>query len=162
MTKCPSHGTELLDIPDDVGIDPSRYEVHAAGKTLRLTPRQFQLFSMLYLKLGVTIPNETLIGRLHKLKLHHAPPSQDTMRVWICILRKKTRPLGFRIETRRGLGVALLREPTMAVTAEQVLHRKLDSSQASPRSPTAAEAVAKAAQREIVARSGTDSPTGKS
>ena len=118
MTKCPTCETELLEFPDDVGIDPSRYEVHAAGKTLRLTPRQFELLSMLYHKLGATVSKESLIERLHKLKPHHAPPTRKTVDVWIWILRKKTRPLGFCIETRRGLGVALLREPTMAVTAE--------------------------------------------
>jgi DNA-binding response OmpR family regulator len=127
MTKCPTCGTEFPDIPDDVGIDPSRFEVHASGKILRLSPREFSIFSMLYHKLGLTISKEVLIKRLHKLKLHHAPPSRKTMDVWISILRKKIRPLGFRIETRWGLGVALLREPRKAVPAEPVKHRKMHS-----------------------------------
>ena len=123
MTKCPTCGTELLDIPNDVGIDPTRFEVHAAGETIRLTPRQFELFAMLYHKFGVTVSKETLIERLHKLKLHCKRPSRRTMDVWISILRKKMGPLGFRIETRWGLGVALFMEPRMAVTPEQFQSR---------------------------------------
>ncbi len=118
MTNCPTCGVELHDIPDDVGIDPSRFEVHAAGKTIRLTPRQFELFAALYHKLGITISKKALIARLYKLRPHRAAPNTKTLDVWISILRKKMRPFGFRIEARWGLGVALFREPRMAVTPE--------------------------------------------
>lgn len=127
MTNCPTCGVELHDIPDDVGIDPSRFEVHASGKTIRLTPRQFELFAVLYHKLGITVSKKTLIARLYKLRPHRAPPNTKTLDVWISILRKKMHPFGFRIETRWGLGVTLLREPRMAVTTERAQHRKTQS-----------------------------------
>lgn len=92
-------------------LDRDRAEIRYAGKRVgSLTPREFELFRLLYEAKGKIVSKETVMTWLYQLGDEAEIKIVD---VFICKLKKKVLPLGIEIGTAWGRGY-YLKEPGRA------------------------------------------------
>lgn len=94
-------------IPEYGGItaDGERLRVSYGGKTVKLTPTQFEVFRFLLKKAGRLARKESLLDWLYQLKPECDWPEDDKITdVLVCKVRALIEPLGLQIETVWGVG----------------------------------------------------------
>lgn len=104
MNKCPCCGSDVTDSPRPiVSLDTNK--LLASGEIIRLTPREAELMSVLVSAMPLPVDTERLIGRMYGAT--PVDDAYDTLKVYVCRLRKKLSPTTLELRTIWGRGLAL-------------------------------------------------------
>ncbi len=98
------HTGEVIELPQDVVIDPNRFEVTVGGRKTELTTTEFKILSILAERRGWVFSRDEILSRLwgdEKAVLDR------TVDVHVTNLRKKLGKAGRLIENVRGVGYKL-------------------------------------------------------
>lgn len=111
MTRCDKCGHAL---PDTSGIaaDPETGEISRAGRTAKLTRRQFQIFDLLHSRNGRTASMDQIMGHLYSAA--HDEPAWEIVRTFISKARIQLEPLGIDIRNVHSFGYVLEIKPLEA------------------------------------------------
>jgi len=77
----------------------------ASGEVIKLTPREAELMSLLVSAMPLPVDNERLIGRMYGAT--PVDDAYDTLKVYVCRLRKKLAVTNLELRTVWGRGLAL-------------------------------------------------------
>ena len=104
MNKCPCCGSDVSEADKPIlSLDTNK--LIASGGVIRLTAREAELMSVLTDAMPLVIDNERMIARIWG-----ATPTDDaydTLKVYVCKLRKKLKATNLEIKTIWGKGLAL-------------------------------------------------------
>jgi DNA-binding response OmpR family regulator len=89
----------------DLTIDPLLRRVRNAGRSVDLTPREFELLGLLVEEPGRVVSKEEFLRRVWKLE---GEPGTNFLQVHLSRMRPKARLRGVRIETVQGRGYRLV------------------------------------------------------
>jgi two-component system, cell cycle response regulator CtrA len=85
-------------------VPPTHLLPHSWG----LTPRERDLLAVLFMSRLTYTHRDVLMEAMYADRDHEA--NEKIVDVWICKMRKKLKPLGMKIESRRGLGYRIPEE----------------------------------------------------
>jgi DNA-binding response OmpR family regulator len=90
----------------DLTLDPASHEVRRAGRTIGLTPREYQILEILIRRAGRVVPRDTLLDSVWGESQDAEP---NTVDVFVSSLRRKIEGpgAGRLIQTIRGVGFCL-------------------------------------------------------
>ena len=105
MTCCPLCRQEL----PDTGLlwDLTSGDILYKGRTVRLTPREMEIFSVLAKSMNRPIPVDRLIATVYG---QGSWPEYKTISVFLVSVRRKIKILGLRISNNRYYGYILEQE----------------------------------------------------
>jgi two-component system cell cycle response regulator CtrA len=88
-------------------LDPEAHEVRLAGRTIRLTAREFAVLRLLVLRRGAVVRKQTMLSHLYAQDSEE--PDGKIIDVFVCKLRRKLAEAGGRdvISTVWGVGYRL-------------------------------------------------------
>lgn len=97
-------------------LDPESHEARLAGRTIRLTAREFAVLRLLVLRRGAVVRKQTMLSHLYAQDSEE--PDGKIIDVFVCKLRRKLAEAGGRdvISTVWGVGYRL-DAPTTATSA---------------------------------------------
>lgn len=102
--KCPCCGSDLEKV-DRPLISLETNKLLAGAEIVRLTRREAEIMSLLIDRMPVVVPNEMMIRKLWGVA--EPDDAYDTVKVYICRLRKKIATCGLRLRTVWGEGHVL-------------------------------------------------------
>lgn len=93
-------------------LDPASHEVRLAGRTIRLTAREFAVLRLLVLRRGTVVRKQTMLSHLYADDADE--PDAKIIDVFVCKLRRKLAEAGGEgvITTVWGIGYRLTPPPT--------------------------------------------------
>jgi DNA-binding response OmpR family regulator len=89
-------------IDQDTGI------VIRNGHFAQLTPSEFELFHLLWEKIGRVKTKQSIMDAIYWRLADDEEPGAKIVDVWICKIRKKLKPLGIEIQTAWGRGFRII------------------------------------------------------
>jgi DNA-binding response OmpR family regulator len=98
------HTGDVIELPQDVIIDPNRFEVTVGGKKIELTTTEFKILSILAERRGWVFSRDEILSRLWG---DEKAVIDRTVDVHVTNLRKKLGKAGHLIENVRGVGYKL-------------------------------------------------------
>jgi DNA-binding response OmpR family regulator len=104
--ECP-YCHQQMQFSGDAVLDKLRHTVERNGVRRRLTPQQFELFSLLYSRIGRPIRHGAIYDNLFGARPDCDQPDSKILAVLTCALRRYLKPLGFEIKTLWGVGLEL-------------------------------------------------------
>lgn len=98
--NCPACGQSLPQL-EGINSDPSTRVVIRNGRGIYLPPKQFPLFHCIFRAYPAGLPMERLVGLMYADDPEGGP---NKIRVRVCQLNERLRPLAMQITARGGPG----------------------------------------------------------
>lgn len=107
MTCCATCGHPVAEY-GGIAVDKERFTVIANGKSVRLSPLEFETFELLLKKRGKYVSGGAILDQLYQLRSDgDVPEAPSLLNVMIHHVRKKLRCVNLVIENSRNVGFAL-------------------------------------------------------
>ncbi len=93
--------------PVDIYVDAERAVIVRNDEVAALTRRQFEVFDLLLKRCPRVVTNEDIFGLLYDHRDDLDLPKPSIIKVLVCKIRQKIKPLGLNIKLLWGTGYSL-------------------------------------------------------